>query len=55
MKEDNHMITQTLKGDRENLVHLIERLPDRFILQIKGYIERIREEDDLKAEINALR
>jgi hypothetical protein len=44
------MTTQTLKGDRENLVHLIERLPDKFILQIKGYIERIREEIDYDAE-----
>jgi hypothetical protein len=44
------MTTQTLKNDRENLVHLIERVPDKFILQIKGYIERIHEEIDYDAK-----
>ena len=33
---------------RENIVYLVEQLPDKFILQIKGYIERIYEEEILR-------
>ena len=39
------MAFQTVKTDRENIVYLVEQLPDKFILQIKGYIERIYEEE----------
>ena len=43
------MTVQTLiAADRENLVSLVENLPDRLILQVKGYIERLREEEILR-------
>lgn len=42
------MTTQTLKTDRESLAHLVEHLPDRVLLQVKGYIERINEEEMLR-------
>ena len=39
------MTVQTLnKADRENLVSLVDQLPDNLILRVKGYIERICEE-----------
>ena len=42
------MTTQALEVDRENIVHLVEQLPDKVLLQVKGYIERIREEEELR-------
>ncbi|MCL1875487.1 MAG: hypothetical protein FWF87_04415 [Synergistaceae bacterium] len=39
------MTAQTLKADRESIVDIVGHLPDRAILQIKGYIERLREEE----------
>ena len=38
------MTVQTLKADKENIIDL-GNLPDRAILKIKGYIERVREEE----------
>jgi hypothetical protein len=49
---------EVLTVDRKSLIHDIEHLPDRAILQIKGYIERIRDEglelENIDAEIAAL-
>ena len=42
------MTTQTLEADRKNLVHLVERLPDGAILQVKKFVEGIYESDDRK-------
>jgi hypothetical protein len=42
------MTNQTLKAERESIVDLVELLPDKCILQIKGYIERICEEETLR-------
>jgi hypothetical protein len=42
------MTTQTLQAERKNVVSLVERLPDKFILQVKGYIERIHEEEIIR-------
>ena len=38
------MMPQALKADRENLVSLVGQLPDNLVLQVKGYVERICEE-----------
>ena len=39
------MTVQTLnKIDRESVISRIENLPDRFVLQVKGYLERLEEE-----------
>ena len=39
------MAVQTMnKTDRENLVSRVVNLPDKFMLQVKGYLERIEEE-----------
>ena len=39
------MAVQTInKTDRESLISRVENLPDKFILQVKGYLERIEEE-----------
>jgi hypothetical protein len=41
------MTTQTAEisaVNKKNLIHNIEQLPDSAIFQIKGYVERIREE-----------
>ena len=32
------------KAERENLVFRVENLPDKFMFQIKGYVERLEEE-----------
>ena len=42
------MTTQALEVDRESLIDLVGRLPDRVILQAKGYIERLCEEEALR-------
>ena len=39
------MTIQTLEADRKNLVSLVERLPDKLVLQAKEYIERINNEE----------
>ena len=41
------MATQTaeISADKKGLMEAIEFLPERAILQVKGYIERIREEE----------
>ena len=40
------MSAQTLiAADRAALEYLVENLPDRLILQVTGYIERLREEE----------
>ena len=45
------MSAQTLKADRENIHYLVEQLPDNLIQRIRGYIERVYEEDiERKAE-----
>jgi hypothetical protein len=45
------MSVQTLnKADRENLISRIESLPDKFMLQMKGFMESIEEEMELEAE-----
>ena len=45
------MITQAtgIVADRKDLIQAIELLPDRAILQIKGYIERLHEEEAERA------
>ena len=32
------------KADRESLISRVENLPDKFMLQVKGYLERIEDE-----------
>ena len=55
------MITQTTEAvaDKKYLMQTIELLSDRAVLQVKGYIERIREEEmeleEIDAEIARLR
>jgi hypothetical protein len=49
--------TERIATERESLMHVIKQLPDGAILQIKGYIDRVREEEELRvieAEITAL-
>ena len=38
------MTVQTLKADRENFVSRVENLPDKFMFQVIGYLERLEEE-----------
>ena len=44
---DANMVTQTAGtvADKKDLIETIEFLSDRAILQAKGYIERLREEE----------
>ena len=55
------MTTQTTGAvaDKKDLMQTIELLSDRAILQVKGYIERLREEEmeleEIDAEIARLR
>ena len=55
------MITQTeeIIADKKDLIHTIELLSDKAILQAKGYIQRLREEEmeleEIDAEIARLR
>ena len=55
------MTTQTTEAiaDKNNLIQAIELLSDRAVLQVKEYVERIREEEleleEIDAEIARLR
>jgi vacuolar-type H+-ATPase subunit I/STV1 len=48
----------TVTAERQELHHAIAHLSDKAIVQIKGYIDRVREEEleieNIKAEIAAL-
>jgi hypothetical protein len=49
----------TATAERQEIHQVIDDLSDRAILQVKGYIDRVREEEDeelerIKAEIAAL-
>ena len=51
------MATQTvgIVADKKDLIQTIELLSDREILQVKGYIERLRELEEIDAEIAELK
>lgn len=40
-------MTERANAERGNLIHVSEQLPDRAILQIKGYAEQVCEENIL--------